>query len=260
MNKQKSNNKKKKNSPSIRIHKHYQHNMSNNEKITTDQYGRKKWNLEAYAEEAKLKKKPTVSETIPAHQIEDDSSSLEYIKQRNKLLDQLIKAVKKYNLITPELSTTTTTYGKNKRFGFFCPICDVSFRDNLLLIDHLNSPQHISKLNQVNSSKGDTAQNQELLEGGIRRASLQEVVSTMERLVAKSIREKNSLENDQSGLLFQERVEKRRQFEEKKKQKRNNRKNVQKQRKKQKLEHDSSSANDDINKLMGFGRFGTTKS
>ena len=82
----------------------------------------------------------------------------------------------------------------------------------------------------------------------------------MERLVAKSIREKNSLENDQSGLLFQERVEKRRQFEEKKKQKRNNRKNVQKQRKKQKLEHDSSSANDDINKLMGFGSFGTTKS
>ena len=133
---------------------------------------------------------------------------MEYIKQRNKLLDQLIKAVKKYNLITPELSTTTTTYGKNKRFGFFCPICDVSFRDNLLLIDHLNSPQHISKLNQVNSSKGDTAQNQELLEGGIRRASLQEVVSTMERLVAKSIREKNSLENDQSGLSFQERVEK----------------------------------------------------
>ena len=79
---------------------------------------------------------------------------------------------------------------KNKRFGFFCPICDVSFRDNLLLIDHLNSPQHVSKAKLMNLGIDNNSAEQELLENGIRRASLQEVVLTMERLIAKSINEK----------------------------------------------------------------------
>ncbi|RCK55219.1 U4/U6.U5 small nuclear ribonucleoprotein component snu23 [Candida viswanathii] len=233
-------------------------NQQDKEKITTDQYGRKKWNLEVYAAEARNKKRQGETPAGTAHQIQDDSSSLEYISQRNKLLDQLLSAVKKYNLISPESSTTTTTYGKNKRFGFFCPICDLSFRDNLLLIDHLNSPQHISKLNQLNASK-DGTQNEELLEGGIRRASLKEVVSTVERLVAKSIQEKNRLDNTQSGQSFAERVEKRREFEEKRKQKRHERKNVQKQRKKLKGEQAPDAASDDIANLMGFGSFGSTK-
>ncbi|EMG50621.1 hypothetical protein G210_2044, partial [Candida maltosa Xu316] len=187
-------------------------------------------------------------------QIEDDSSSLEYITQRNKLLDQSLNAVKKYNLISPQ--STTSTFGKNKRFGFFCPICDVSFRDNLLLIDHLNSPQHVSKLNQLNTGKD--SQSQELLEGGIRRATLKEVVTTMEKLIAKSIQVKNDITNTPSGLSFQERVERRKEFEEKKKQKRIERKQTQKQRKRQKVQQTTN--NNEVNDIMGFGNFGSTKS
>lgn len=233
--------------------------MTNNKKITTDQYGRKKWNLEAYAGEAKSKKKQSGPEPNLTNQIQDDSSSLEHVKQRNKLLDQLLNQVKEYNLITPQSSIITTTFGRNKRFGFFCPICDISFRDNLLLVDHLNSPQHMNRLNQANSSKDGSTLNEELLEGGIRRASLQEVVTTMERLIAKSIRDKNNVENNLSGLTFEERVARRKQFEDKKKQKRIERKNIQKQRKKQKREDTNSTLNDNINSLMGFGSFGSTK-
>lgn len=163
------------------------------DKISTDQYGRRKWNVDLYEKEAKDRKnqstQPTLA-TTTTNQINDHSSSLEYIEHRNKLLNELINAVKQYSLINPQTSTSTTTFGKNKRFGFFCPICDVSFRDNLLLIDHLNSPQHVSKAKLMNLGIDNNSAEQELLENGIRRASLQEVVLTMERLIAKSINEK----------------------------------------------------------------------
>lgn len=236
------------------------------DKISTDQYGRRKWNVDLYEKEAKDRKnqstQPTLATTTTTNQINDHSSSLEYIEHRNKLLNELINAVKQYSLINPQTSTSTTTFGKNKRFGFFCPICDVSFRDNLLLIDHLNSPQHVSKAKLMNLGIDNNSAEQELLENGIRRASLQEVVLTMERLIAKSINEKSNSEDGRTGLTFNQRVEKRREYEDRKRSKRAERKQIQKQRKKQKTTSDDDKekeTNININNLMGFNSFGSTK-
>ncbi|CAX43506.1 U4/U6.U5 small nuclear ribonucleoprotein component, putative [Candida dubliniensis CD36] len=229
------------------------------DKISTDQYGRKKWNVDLYEKEAKDRTNQSTepSNATTTNQINDHSSSLEYIEHRNKLLNDSINAVKQYSLINPQTSTSTITFGKNKRFGFFCPICDVSFRDNLLLIDHLNSPQHVSKARQMNTDAENSTE-EVFLENGIRRASLKEVISTMEKLVAKSISEKGNSEDGATGLTFKQRVEKRREYENRKRSKRAERKQVQRQRKKHK-KSDDTETNAKINDLMGFNSFGSTK-
>lgn len=53
------------------------------DKISTDQYGRRKWNVDLYEKEAKDRKnqstQPTLA-TTTTNQINDHSSSLEYIE------------------------------------------------------------------------------------------------------------------------------------------------------------------------------------
>ena len=163
--------------------------MSSPSKKSIDQYGRQTWNVDLYAQEAREKKKNT--ETAPSQYIidKDTDDSKTHIKQRNTLLEQSLNAVQKFNLINPD-KTTTSTFGAKKRFGFVCPVCDLSFRDNLALIDHFNSPQHVSKVFQQNKSTEDSSQT-ELLDGGIRRATLKEVVTMMESLVDKRLKEKS---------------------------------------------------------------------
>ncbi|KAG7665338.1 SNU23 [[Candida] subhashii] len=240
---------------------------------TTDQYGRKKWNIEIYEQQAKSKHttQPTTTNTSPL--IQDESSSSEFIKHRNKLLKDSLGAVKTYNLISPTSGSSSKTYGSNKRFGFFCPVCDLSFRDNLALIDHLNSPQHVQKVNQVSREsrrakqgmgEGEEGEEEEVgeLDGGIRRADLGEVVKMIERLVNKSIRSKDELSNkNNGGLSFTERVERRRKFEQDKRLKRQEKR--QRRRKKQKLiendQQQQGETNDEMSSFMGFSNFGSSK-
>lgn len=203
-------------------------------KTSTDQYGRKTWDVEAYTKREKIKE-PTLAEN---YQLKESQTHLDH---RQKLLAQSIGAVKTYNIVNP-LNATTTSYGKNKRFGFACPVCDLSFRDNLTLIDHFNSPQHTAKISKnkddINSAKS---------------ATLEQVVKTMEKLIAKLIRDKTK--SDKPGLTFEQRVEKRKQFEEAKRKKRREKKS----RKKMVDKIDNGDDNDEINKMLGFSGFGSIK-
>ncbi|ODV79749.1 uncharacterized protein CANTADRAFT_5465 [Suhomyces tanzawaensis NRRL Y-17324] len=209
------------------------------DKISVDQYGRRSWNVEAYAKESKQGKRALKEDT--QHANFDSSSSQLYIEHRDELLKKLLSAVKTYNIINP--LNSGTSFGNNKRFGFFCPICNVSFRDNMALIDHFNSPQHVGKLSSIGLD-GDL--NGELLEGGIRRASLADVVKMVELLVAKLVKSKTQPEE----LSFKQRVERRRLFEEKKREKKQ-------QRKARKINPEQQ--DDPMASMMGFSGFGTTK-
>ncbi|RLV96091.1 hypothetical protein JA1_000537 [Spathaspora sp. JA1] len=226
------------------------------DKQTTDQYGRRKWNVEIYEQEAKSKKKQTPPTQLSDQTlIHNESSSSDYLKHRNKLLQDSINAVKQFNLINPDVDSSKS-YGANKRFGFFCPICDLSFRDNLALIDHLNSPQHVHKANEASRKlrkEGKEEEEGELLEGGIRKADISEVISTIEQLVTKSLRDKS--ESSSGGLTFVERVEKRRKFEQDKLEQRQQKR----QRKKQKLQQAKQDESNPVASIMGFSDFGSKK-
>ncbi|CAI5756631.1 unnamed protein product [Candida verbasci] len=216
------------------------------DKISTDQYGRKKWNIKIYEQEAK--RKPKKEDNLDSKYLLSNDSSNGYLNHRNRLLNETLNKVKKYNLINPELSLS------NKRFGFYCPICELTFKDNLKLIDHLNSPQHVQKSTQLNKKDGDDT---DLLDGGIRRASLNEVIRTIEKLIAKNIKEKENGElGNSEGLSFHERVQRRVEFENNKRQKRQEKRQLNKLKKK-KL--DAVDGGDDVHEMMGFKSFGSTK-
>ncbi|KAI5949984.1 SNU23 [Candida theae] len=233
--------------------------MSKDDKKSIDQYGRQTWNVDVYAQEANDKKRKSVHDTTPLHYIVDKHTddSKTHIKQRDALLEESLNAVQKFNLINPDKSNTST-YGSKKRFGFVCPVCDLSFRDNLSLIDHFNSPQHVGKVFQQNKSSGESTQT-ELLDGGIRRATLKEVVTVMENLVANRLKEK-SLQSTE-GPSFAERVEMRKKFEEEKRRSRSEKRKLQRNRKKRKVQDEpDDNANTDMHELMGFKGFGSSKS
>ncbi|KAK6461817.1 U4/U6.U5 snRNP associated protein [Scheffersomyces coipomensis] len=251
--------------------------MTDEEKKSIDQYGRRTWNVELYEKEAKTSKKPqktTTGSIIPTSVINDDKSSSDYIKHRNTLLNDSLNAVKVHNLIDPSISSSTSMAGKNKRFGFFCPICNLSYRDNLALIDHFNSLQHVRNANELSKARKkanksgkegvdgeddeEEEEEPEELEGGIRRATTKEVIATIEALVQKSIRLKGQ-DNKSNQLSFLQRVEKRKQFDQKRREK----------RREQRLRSKSSKNNDtlidqdhhsmEIESLMGINSFGSSK-
>ncbi|KAI3406758.2 SNU23 [Candida oxycetoniae] len=242
--------------------------MADEEKIVIDQYGRQKWNKELYLQEAKNKKRKRDEVSQPSQYTLKNDTSSAYISHRNNLLNESLGAVKTFNLINPDKSNSTT-YGTNKRFGFFCPVCDLSFRDNLALIDHLNSPQHATKVIASSSSSsslhsakdGETEIVAEILQGGIRRATLSEVVSTMEKLIARQIAARSNMTGN-NGISFTERLQRRKEFEEKKRKKRAEKRQTQKQRKRLNQENyvvGNGEADDSISQTMGFTNFGTTK-
>lgn len=208
-----------------------------------DQYGRKAWNVEAYANDAKRPKKE-----VP---VDIANDKLSYLQQREKLLKDLLAAVKTYNLINP--LNSQTSHGNNKRFGFFCPLCNVSFRDNLALVDHFNTPQHVAKVSANDKNDEDL----EKLDGGISRASAQQVIAMLNSLVASLIRKKSQ---GADNATFRERVERRERFEEKKRQKRRERRK-RRVREDNEVENgdDNEDDNDPMAEMMGFSGFGSTK-
>lgn len=90
---------------------------------------------------------------------------------RERFLAHTVGQVKQYTLISPVEAT--------QRFGFRCPVCNLTYQDNLKLIDHFNSPQHQAKAG-VSLSGGEHGH----IEKGVPRASFAEVVKVMEQLVA----------------------------------------------------------------------------
>lgn len=224
---------------------------SDNDKISVDQYGRKTWNVEAYAKDAKRKpgKKSTSAPTKSNTSFISTDKPSTYLAHRDKLLDQLLSAVGQHTIINP---LNTGTYGANKKFGFVCLVCDLSFRDNLALIDHINSPLHVQKSQSLLNKDGDDEG--ELLDGGVRRATLEEVKVMLRALIAKLVQEKSAKEG---GVDIKERIAKREAFEKAQQEKRRARRQKRKTNKKTNVESLGDRSN--MASMMGFGGFGTTK-
>ncbi|KAF3992440.1 hypothetical protein FT663_00720 [Candidozyma haemuli var. vulneris] len=211
------------------------------DKTSTDQYGRKSWNVEAYEAEAKKgqqKKGPSEEAKAAASRL----AASGHLQQRAELLNESITSVKKRTLIAD------SALSGRKRFGFTCPICDLSFRDTLALVDHINSPQHARKAQELARIAGTEGTGE--VSNGIRHATPEEVSQTIELLVAKKLRENAASKTMES---MQERVRKRAAFMEK----RSSRRKEKRQKKKggQEVAEEES----EMAKTMGFGGFGSTK-
>lgn len=225
-------------------------------KTSKDQYGRKSWNVEAYEEEARKGSNKRKAETVldKHHQINDASAS-SYISHRTQLIQDAIGKVKVHSIIDP----TDLLAGGHVRFGFTCPVCTFSFKDNLALIDHINSPQHLAKVKQlsknkkqVQGDKDDDSDDEETeeLDGGIRRATLADVINTMESMVEQKIRNRTAEEL----VSMQGRIDRRKQFERQWQEKRRRRRESKKKKKNVDVE---SGSEDEVAVAMGFLAFGS---
>lgn len=196
------------------------------EKVSQDQYGRKTWNVDAYAEEAKRSKNGKAAPSDKALASIRDLKDQTYLQHRTNLLNDSVLAVNKHTLISSE-ANVNSTFGKNKRFGFFCPVCDLSFRDTLALVDHFNSSQHAKNAQTLARKSGASEYEGEDI-GGVKKASAEDVALTIEDLVKQLLRAKAA--NDKLGSI-QERIIKRQAFEAKKQADRRERRKKQKMKK-----------------------------
>lgn len=108
----------------------------------------------------------------------------------------------KRELAAPVLSRSR----KGKSAGFYCQVCDLTFKDNLSYFDHMNSQQHHRKLG---------------LTGKVERATLEQVQARLEWLKQRKLEmEKESGED----LDLAKRIAERRRMEEEEKKRKRERK------------------------------------
>lgn len=109
---------------------------------------------------------------------------------------------------------------RGKGAGFYCDACDLTFKDNLQFIEHMNSKQHLIATGQT---------------GEVKRATLQDVVDRLDYLKRKRDEEK-----ERETVDLGTRLEIAKDTEEKEREERRRKRNEKRRRKSQK------NANDDV--------------
>ncbi|KAI9882966.1 MAG: hypothetical protein M1823_005284 [Watsoniomyces obsoletus] len=116
------------------------------------------------------------------------------IDARTSRLD-VSSSVGKVHILTGIQATLTGRRGRGA--GFYCESCDLTFKDNLQWVDHLNSKQHL-----VNTGNGNLAE--------VKRATLEEVRQRLRFLKERKEREEKErklLEGEGgTGILLEERL------------------------------------------------------
>lgn len=91
--------------------------------------------------------------------------------------------------------------------GFYCAECDLTFKDNLQFLEHLNSRQHLVAIGQT---------------GEVRRATLEEVRERLEWLAGKRREEKEGVED---VVDLQKRLEVRKELDEREREEKRRKRN-----------------------------------
>lgn len=97
----------------------------------------------------------------------DDAKDTEARKARLNVADQIGK--------TQLVAAGATQSKRGKSAGFYCDACDLTFKDNLAFVEHLNSKEHL-----INTGES----------GEVRRATLEEVMERFDYLKRKRDEEK----------------------------------------------------------------------
>lgn len=186
---------------------------------TSDTSFRRTWDREEYAARAKEEESSRRDEAKARY--EAKLAGKKYIKRATTPPDARQTEARKARLdVGSQVGKVSivpagAAVGKRGRgAGFYCEVCDLTFKDNLQLVEHFNSRQHLV-------ASGET--------GEVRRATVEEV---RERL--RWLKRKREEEKKEEGLALdeklrlrveeeeRERAEKRRRRNEKRRKKREN--------------------------------------
>lgn len=189
---------------------------------SVNSYGRKTWNKNEYIKKAKDRYK------------EDDATEVvkKDITKRNVTYD--FKANLNQKQIVSQLTLVSVHRGKSS--GFYCQLCNLTFKDNLTFLNHINSTQHLDK--------------SEFKTGNLnRKITVQDIKEKLEQVHQAKIRQ---AEKDNEMLVFdlRKRVADREKFNADQRTK----KKHQRQLKRAKIAP-TSEASRDIMAQMGFSDF-----
>ncbi|KAL1306288.1 hypothetical protein AAFC00_004374 [Neodothiora populina] len=173
---------------------------------------RKTWDREEYAQKAKDREARIKEEGKAKY--EAALAGKKYIRRASTPPDAKDTEARKARLdVSAQIGRTMlvpagSAVGKRgKGAGFYCDACDLTFKDNLQFVEHLNSKQHLIATGQT---------------GEVKRATLQDVIDRLEWLKRKRDEEKERETIDLTTRLDvakeqdeRERAEKRRKRNEK---------------------------------------------
>ncbi|KAH3683059.1 hypothetical protein WICPIJ_005968 [Wickerhamomyces pijperi] len=205
------------------------------EKLT---FGRRTWDREEYAELARKRKQGLLPTDVNSKKLKP-TTSLDFTKDLNKL-----------TVITSQVTRT-----RGKAFGFYCEVCDLTYKDNLKYVDHLNSKVHFYKLQERDGKDDGSANKTITLEDVKKRYDM--LCLKLDQLQEKEMQ--SSGKADEFDVL--KRIEQKK-IEEQDKRDQGIRRAKEKEEKK-KLQDDSDKLNngldENVMEMMGITGFGSTK-
>lgn len=189
-------------------------------------FGRRTWDKEEYAKKAQQRYE------------QQQNRSIEVVEGHNPISRDALNFNTDLNKRQVIASNVVSTRGKS--FGFYCEVCDLTFKDNLKYVDHLNSKPHLIRSGEINKEKSVT---------------LDEVKERYELLVKKL----DERLNESEKYDIKKRIAKRQAFEEELKQRKREKKHTKKLNDDRVREVNGAGSDDEMAKMMGFGGFGSTK-
>lgn len=212
-----------------------------------DDTARRTWDRDAYAAKAVAREAAEREESKARHEAKlagkkyhapgPDPADQQLTDARNARLD-VASHVGKVQII----SGAQAAVGKRgKGAGFYCEACDLTFKDNLQWVEHLNSHQH-----QVATGTS----------GEVKRATVEEVRERLAWLKRRIDEEARQGEEDLGERLKLRGEQEEREREERRAKRREKRRKNEPEEDETAIKHEGD---DEMASMMGFGGFGTTK-
>lgn len=199
--------------------------MDEGPSATTDEYGRRTWNLADY--ERKRRDREKEEEEEEEGTSKTDVKPKEALKPREKPVDLESKVGKS---VVINKSTPTSQSG-----GFFCEVCDCVVKDSINYLDHINGRKHQKNM-------GFTMK--------VERSTLADVEARFQASLKRKTEVKKEYDVQERVKELKEEEERLKEYYKEKK----------KEKKKRKKEETDEVNDDEMAKLMGFSSFSSKKS
>lgn len=103
-------------------------------------FGRRTWNREDYIGTSSTDSSPSFT---------DDELTLLKKKYTNYHALMQTASTSGMNHRTLVSAASVSAHKRGKQFGFYCELCDLTFKDTLQYIDHLNHMSHVARFEKV---------------------------------------------------------------------------------------------------------------
>ncbi|KAJ2452687.1 U4/U6.U5 snRNP associated protein [Coemansia sp. RSA 2336] len=199
---------------------------------------RKKWDIEAYAQKARDREEKLRADEQSEERRHKGQKSQTLPMLENPELLEARKSVINLDKMVGKTQVIQATSAAAGQPGFYCKECDITVKDSLSFLDHINGRKHQHAINRIMKVRSET---------------LEDVVKKLEEL-RRIKRRQQRIKEGNSDYSFYERVEMLRNAEQEKK-----RRQKEAKRKHRMAKQTADEETDEMAAMMGFSSFGSKK-